>query len=329
MAASLSTSDDIAARPGKNAVTREQCVTLEIIPSVPPELPVGTRVGFAVRATCATGSDLRGARVEVISSGELVAEPPLVVHSEGFNETAPVSVAAPEGLGEQRLSVIFPCQEIGESAYAESVLPVTFRTVAHKTSLAVWAVSSPLPIGGPFSVTVGAKSSGACELNGARLEISDDAGIVVGCGTLGDTAWPGTEGLYWTQIALTAPPAEGTFSWRAAFPAQEVGFAHDASSATFGFTTVKRPEHRLTVKVTESEGAAPIAEVEIALGPYRATTDASGSASLDIPAGAFGLAVWKSGFEGEPKMVEVNGDVALQVVMTRVPQEPAIWDELL
>jgi hypothetical protein len=225
--------------------------------------------------------------------------------------------------------VVFPRQEIGESAYAESVLPVTFRTVPHKTSLAVWAVPSPLPIGDPFSVTVGAKSSGACELNGARLEVLDEAGIVVGRGTLGDIPWPGTVGLYWTQIALSAPPAEETFSWRAAFPAQAIGLAHDASSATFGFTTVKRPEHLLTVKVTESEGAAPIPDVEIALGPYRAATDVAGLASLDIPAGQFALAVWKSGFEGEPTTIDITGDVELLVVMTRVPQEPAIWDELL
>jgi hypothetical protein len=259
-----------------------------------------------------------------------VAEPPLVVHREGFNETAAVTVVAPEGLGEQSLSVVFPCQEIGGSAYVESVLAVTFRTVPYKTSLAVWAVPSPLPIGGPFSVTMGAKSSGACELNGARVEILDEADIiVVGRGTLGAIPWPGTVGLYWTQITLTAPPAEETFSWRAAFPAQEIGLAHDASSATFGFTTVKRPEHRLTVKVTESEGAAPIADVEIALGPYRATTGASGLASLDIPAGQFGLAVWKSGLEGALTTVDITGDVELQVVMTRVPQEPAIWDELL
>ena len=90
--------------------------------------------------------------------------------------------------------------------------------------------------------------------------------------------------------------------------------------------TVRPPEHRLTVKVTESEGAAPLADVQVALGPYRASTDAAGLARLEIPAGQFGLAVWKSGFEGAPKTVEIAGDVALQVEMTRVPQEPEIWE---
>jgi hypothetical protein len=325
----MSDKDTETDQRGDNSAAREQRVSLDIIPPVPPEVPDGTSVGFAVRVSCADGNDLRGARVDVIASGKVVASPALVMHRDGIYETDALVVMVPEGVGEHRLTVVFPCQEIGEFAYPESVLPITFRTVPHKTSLAVWAVPSPVPVGSPFSVTVGAKSSGACALNGARVEISDEAGEVVGRGTLGDTPWPGTAGLYWTQIALTAPAEEGTFSWRAAFPAQDIGLAHDASSATFGFTTVRRPEHRLTVRVTESEGAAPIADVEIALGPYRAATDAAGLASLEVPAGQFGLAVWKSGFEGAAKSVEISGDVALQVMMTRIPQEPAIWDELL
>jgi hypothetical protein len=113
------------------------------------------------------------------------------------------------------------------------------------------------------------------------------------------------------------------------FPAQAVKLAHDASSAAFSFAVVPPPEHRLTVTVTEAEGAAPLAGVELALGPYRAATDAMGAARLDVPAGRFSLAVWKAGFEGAPTNVEVAGDLSLQVELKRVPQEPAIWDELL
>lgn len=187
------------------------------------------------------------------------------------------------------------------------------------------AVPSPVPIGGNFSVTAGAKSSGGCELKGARVEISDETGVTVGHGTLGAAPWPGTSGLFWAQIGLAAPRREGTFSWRVAFPVQELKLPHDASSATFGFTAARPPEHRLTVKVTESEGAA-LADVQVTLGPYRAATDAAGVASLEIPTGQFGLAVWKSGFEGAPKTIEIAGDVALQVEMTRIPQEPEIWE---
>jgi hypothetical protein len=312
-----------------NAGVSPRRVILEIVPPIPPEVPVRTSFSFAVRASCAEGSDLRGARIEVVASEQVIAAPVMRDQSDGFNETAAIAVRAPDGLGEHSLAVVFPRQEIGELVYVQSALSLSFRTIPHKTSLAVWAVPSPLPIGSPFSVTVGAKSSGACDLKGTRVEIVDETGTMLGHGSLGDAPWPGTSGLHWTKIALTAPSREGTFSWQARFPAPELDLAHEGSSATFGFTVVKRPEHRLTVKVTESEGAAPLADVEVALGPYRAATDAAGLASLDIPAGRFGLAVWKSGFEVAPKTIEITGDLALELAMTRVPQEPAIWDELL
>jgi hypothetical protein len=304
---------------------RTHPVILEIIPPVPPEVPVATSIGFKVRVWCADGSDLRGGHIDIMASEQVVATPALIEHRDGFNETAAIAIRSPDHLGAYGLTVVFPRQAIGEAACEESTLPIAFRTRPHTTSLAVWAVSSPVPIGGNFSVTVGAKSSGGCELKGARVEISDETGATVGHGTLGATPWPGTSGLYWAQIGLAAPRREGTFSWRAAFPVQELKLPHDASFATFGFTAARTPEHRLTVKVTESEGAA-LADVQVTLGPYRAATDAAGVASLEIPAGQFGLAVWKSGFEGAPKTVEIAGDVALQVEMTRIPQEPEVWE---
>jgi hypothetical protein len=302
-------------------------VSLEVVPPVPAELPVGTSVSFKVRVS-GTDADLRGARVEVIASKCLVATPTLAEHGDGFGETAAIAVRAPATLGSFALTILFPSQQIGCDVFEESELPIAFETVPHKTSVAVWGVPSPVEAGGRIATTVGVKSAGGCDLRGAAVDIVDEAGAVVGRGRLGDTPWPGT-GLYWAEVALTAPERIGTHSWRAAFPAQEVRFAHDASSAAFGFAVVPPAEYRLTVKVTDAEGAAPLAGVELALGPYRAATDAMGTARLDIPTGRFSLAVCKSGFEGAPTDVEVAGDLSLQVEMTRVPQEPAIWDELL
>ena len=281
--------------------------------------------GAGIRAPTA---DLRGGRVEVVASEYLVATPALAEHGDGFTETAAIAVRAPATLGTYGLVIVFPRQQIGGDVFEECELPIAFETVPHKTSVAVWGVASPVEAGGRLAVTVGVKSAGGCELRGAAVEIADEAGAVVGRGRLGDAPWPGT-GLYWAEIAPRRACAHRHAPWRAAFPAQEPRLAHDASSAAFGFAVVPPPEHRLTVRVTEAEGAAPLAGVELALGPYRAATDAMGTARLDVPAGRFSLAVWKSGFEGAPTDVEVAGDLSLQVEMKRVPQEPAIWDEML
>jgi hypothetical protein len=311
----------------RNGATRSHRVSLEVVPPIPAELPVGTSVSFKVRV-CGADADLRGARVEVVASEYLVATPALAERGDGFTETATIAVRAPATLGTYALVIVFPRQQVGRDIVEECELPIAFRTVPHQTSVAVWGIASPVEAGGRLAVTVGVKSAGGCELRGTTVEIVDEAGTPVGRGRLGDTPWPRT-GLYWAEIGLAAPARTGTHSWRVVFPAQEAKLAHEASDAVFGFAVVPPPEHRLTVRVTEAEGAAPLAGVELALGPYRTATDAMGTARLDIPAGNFSLAVWKAGFEGAPCEVEVAGDVSLQVEMKRVPQEPAIWDELL
>jgi hypothetical protein len=321
MAAKVSASPDIA--PPHEV--RAHRVGVDIVPPIPAQVPVATSVSFKVRVSCAD-LDLRGGHVEIVASEHVVATPALVEFCNGCNETAPIAIRSPVEVGGYGLTIVFPRQEIGEEIYAESLLPIAFRTRPHQTSLAVWGVPSPVRTGSRFLVTVGVKSSGACELNGGGVEVFDETGAVVGHGTLGDTPWQGTSGLYWTEIGLTAPPREGTYSWAVAFPAQRLELPHDGSAASFGFAAVGPPAHKLTVKVTEGGGAVPIADVQVALGPYRAATDVAGVANLEIPAGRFDLAVWKSGFEYAPTNVEIAADVSLQVEMKRLPQEPTVWD---
>ena len=78
--------DDGTAQRAASA-TRPHHVSLEVVPPVPDELPVGTSVSFKVRV-CGTDADLRGARVEVVASEYLVASPTLAERGEGFTETA-------------------------------------------------------------------------------------------------------------------------------------------------------------------------------------------------------------------------------------------------
>lgn len=177
-----------------------------------------------------------------------------------------------------------------------------------------------------FTIKVGAKSSGACELKAARVEVRDESGEKVAEGAFGDAPLPQTDALFWTELALTAPAQAGTYSWRAAFLAGELKLPHDAASTTFGFTTVQRPEHRLMVKVIESEVAAPIANVQLGVGPYRAATDGAGTADVHVAAGRYRLDLWHAEFEFVSQDVEVGKDTAVQVELTRLPKERTPWD---
>ncbi len=300
-------------------------LSLELAEPIPPQVPVGADVVLQVRVS-GVACDLSGGRIEVVAGGEIVATAELVAFRDNFNETAGFTVAAPIRVEAFGWTIRFPPQEIDGVAYGESVLTVSSQTRPHQTSLAVWSVPSPVRMADRFAVTVGAKSSGACALGGARIEIRDHAGAVVGDGILDDAPWPGTDALYWTEIALSGPSREGPQCWSVAFAATDLELPHLGSSAEFGFTAARPPEHRVAVAVTESNVATPVEETQIALGPYRAATDKTGMAHIEVPGGTYDLAVWKSGFEPASRTVEIAADVSVQLELIRRPKELTAWD---
>jgi hypothetical protein len=300
--------------------------SLEIAEPFPAEVPVGSEVSVQVRAAHAAGSELRGGRINVLASEEIIAAQLLIGFRDGINETVAFTLKAPNRVGEFTWTVQFPSQDINGVRYEESTLPGAFRTTPMQTSLAVWDVPSPVLIEACFAIKVGAKSSGACELKAARVEVTDEDGGKAGDGAFGDTPWPGTAALYWGEISLTAPRKEGAYSWRVAFAAEELSLPHAAASTTFGFAVVKHPEHRLTVKVMESEGAAPIANVQLGVGPYRAATDEAGEASVPVPKGRYRIDLWHPEFEFVSRELEVTADFAVEIELTRMPKERSVWD---
>jgi hypothetical protein len=300
-------------------------LSLALAEPVPPEVPVGANVVLQLRVSGAA-CDLSGGRIEVLAGEEIVATAELIASRDNFSETAAFTVTAPVHVATFTWIIRFPAQEIGGIAHGESVLLISSQTRPHRTSLAVWAVPSPVRMAECFTITVGAKSSGACALGGARIAICDESGAVVGENILGDTLWPGSGALFWTQVALAGPSSEGLQRWRVVFAATDLALPHLGSSAEFGITAVKPPEHRVTVVVTESVVAAPVEDTQIALGPYRAATDKTGMAQIDVPAGTYDLAVWKSGFEAPSRTVEIAADAAVQVELIQCPKELTAWD---
>jgi hypothetical protein len=298
---------------------------LELAGPVPPEVPVGADLVLQVRVSGAT-CDLSDGCIEVAAGEKILATAQLIAFRDNVNETAPFTLTAPVRVGAFSWIIRFPPCLIGGIPYGESVLPISSQTSPHRTSLAVWAVPSPVQIASRSSVTVGAKSSGACPLGGARIEIRDDSGRVVGESMLGRTPWSGSDALYWTQVELAAPPTAGPQCWSAAFAATDVELPHLGSSAEFSFTAVKPPEHRVAVTVIEGDAATPVEKTEVALGPYRAVTDRTGVAHIEAAAGTYELALWKSGFKAAVRTVEIAADASVRFELVRLAQELTAWD---
>ena len=193
----------------------------------------------------------------------------------------------------------------------------------HEMSLAVWDIPTPAA-GERFSVKAGAKSSAGCALGGCRIEVL--AGdTVVASGSLGEAPWPGTDALYWAEVELRAPPTPGAVTFSARLRAGDPGEPHREAASPFDVTVVAPPDHTLAVKV--ASGGVPIEEATIRLGPYRATTDESGRATIKLAAGRYNLIVWKAGYDTEPVPVTIDADASVVVEARALPQDDpdAVW----
>jgi hypothetical protein len=296
-------------------------VSLELVEPIPAELPVGAKLALKVKASCAAGRDLRGARIDLLAADEIAATG--LLGEFGAGELA---VAAPQRLGEFTWRLVFPRQEIGGIAYRASALALAFRTRPHQASLAVWDIPTPVTVGARFCIKVGAKSSGDCSLAGMQVRVLDANGTEMGCGTLGDAPLAGTGALYFAQIELVAPAHDGQFSWTAAFAAEAAAMPHLGAATGFSFVVVKAAEHRLTVTVIEAGSAAPVEDVQIGLGPYRAATDANGLAQIETASGRYELAVWKAELEALPITLDIDKDACVTIELTPLPKERTPWD---
>ena len=90
-------------------------------------------------------------------------------------------------------------------------------------------------------------------------------------------------------------------------------------------SVVARPDH--TLAVTVASGGMPIEAAYLRLGPYRATTDASGRASIKLAKGRYELVVWKAGYDTDPVPLAIDADASVHVEARALPQHDpdAVW----
>jgi hypothetical protein len=196
-------------------------------------------------------------------------------------------------------------------------------------SLAVWDVPAAIPAGETFSVKAGVKSSGGMPLGGRRVDVRGSNGTVVASALLGEAPWPDSEALYWAEIAMQAPPAPGPLALTAHFGGENIQESthepHEPASSAFSVNVVAPAEHTLTVTVAAD--GAPLADAVVRLGPYRAPTDASGTARVRLAKGRYELVVWKTGYEmtATPVAIEADASVAVATQLVREENPDAVW----
>jgi hypothetical protein len=278
------------------------------------EVDAGTDIVLKITVSCPHGCDLRGRVINVVApDGAVVAGSGLTEFADHANQTTEFAFMAPGEVGEYSWSLVFPKHEAEGLVHEEGSLPITVKTRAHDTSLAVWGVPSPIVIDHPFRIHVGATCSAGCDLKGKEIQVCDETGASMARGKLGETPWDGTRALYWTEVDLVAPASEGATSRSITFAPTELQLPHGGASARFGFETVKPPQYSVTVKVVEKDAGTPVEDAQVRLGVYFACSDQAGVARIAMPRGTYGL--------------DVNGDVTVDVEVAVIPQEnpDAYW----
>jgi hypothetical protein len=293
----------------------------------PTEVVVGADLVLTILVSCPAGCNLSGVPVDATAPDGAVTTVASVASNKGIVAVRHIAIKAPAEVGEHIWRLSCAAYESGGCHHDASLVRVPIRTQPHETSLAVWAIPSPVVTGQPFSIKVGAKSAAGCELTGRRIAVCDEAGTVLASDILGDRPWPGTSALYWSELTLVAPAEAGMFSWSVRFDAADLALPHHDASSRFSIAIVQPPEHRLTVKVLEQKSAAPIANAQVRLGAYRAATSGSGLAELMLPKGFYDLDVWKSGYEAPTTPIAINADLTVEVFIAAVPEEnpDAAW----
>ncbi|MEA2905284.1 MAG: hypothetical protein QOI12_2671 [Alphaproteobacteria bacterium] len=315
---------------------RAHPIELDLFEALAAQLDRGAPFSLAVALTTKAGCDLAGAQYQVLQGGEAVAAgvlPPIVRFDPTSNDYDPrngpldkrdhvrIALRAPSELGVFHWTLVLPEQELGGIPLAEAALTFSFRTAEHGTSLAVWDVPSPVVAGEKFSVKVGAKCTACCALGGRQVELRDETGCVLAVGHLGETVWPGTQGLYWTELEASAPDNEGLHNGTVAFAACDHALPHQGAVAALSFVTVAPGRHRVCVAIVERETGAPVAQAQVRLGYHRCASDEAGVARFTAPSGKHRLFVWKADFSAPEQVVDVEQDLDLVVEAEALPKD--------
>lgn len=287
--------------------------------AVPSEVAVGAKIALAVSLKCTAGCDLSGTSLTVTGPDGAVSA--IAPGEDGDGGPRSIVLTAPCAVGEHAWRIAAAPHEAAGIRHRAETLTVGVRTRPHETSLAVWAMPSPVETGRCFAVKVGAKSTSGCALAGCTIEVRDENDAALASGCLGGTPWPGTSALYWTELTLPAPAAPGLFAWSVRVEAADLALPHKHAAARFSIAVVPPPEHRLTVKVIEQETAAPIEGAQVRLGAYRAATGQSGLAEIMMPKGTYDLNVWKPGYEAAPTTVAIDADLTVEIAVAAAPEE--------
>ena len=267
-------------------------VSLGRIEVSPREVDAGADLTLRGHVSFSSADDRQGQSVLIEDhDGGLVETIALTGFDGESNETGEVVVTAPVRPGTHVWRAVWPVQTQRRVSHEDASTAFSFTVRPHATRVVVWDAPPTVERGKSFGIRLGVKCPAECPPKGWVVDVRDHEGQRQATATLSDAPWPGTAALYYTEVDLTAPDAEGLFSWEARAPGRGVEVSHAEGTASFGVRVVPPPECCVTVVVVDAERHAPISGAKVVMHPYLAVTDERGVAEISVPKGTYRLFV--------------------------------------
>ncbi|MBW6507712.1 MAG: carboxypeptidase-like regulatory domain-containing protein [Rhodobacteraceae bacterium] len=298
---------------GPNAMNQQSDIletSFDMLIDVEPgEVAAGGALVLRCAARATPGRDLRGQSVQILDdTGSTVGSLTFSMLDGATNTTEPGTFAAPTKLGSHGWRAVFAGAPEGHAPGGEAIHDFFFTVVAHRASVLVWGAPSAIAAGQSFTVTLGLKCSGGCDMAGRKIQITDASGAEVAMVQMGADQLHGTSGLHETKVTLQAPAEVSRQTWQARIARDDAEPPHEAATAAFGLNFVAPPEHRIEITVLDAETKAPLRGASITAHPFSATTNAEGVASMMVCAGSYTVWVSAAGHDPVCKYLDMSGD---------------------
>jgi hypothetical protein len=286
----------------------------------PEVVDAGAEMTLHCEVSCSPACDLRGHTLFVKDqAGVEIASVALAGFDGETNETNELVLQTPVEAGTYTWLAVCPAVVKAGVSYAEVSTPISFTVKAHTTHVVAWDIPSAIVVGERFRIKVGIKCSHECDFANRDFGIYDHEGTLVATGTLSGDRWPGTTGLYVTEVELEAPATDGLYTWSVKDPGSEVGIPHAEGSTSFGVRVVSHPEHLVTVEAVDHVSQMPLPGARVVMHPYKAVTDERGVAELRVAKGAYRLFVSQTTYLTFGLPVEVTADLTARAELDLEP----------
>lgn len=239
-------------------------------------------------------------RIEISGPDEVLAKPQTVeIRSAddtqvteltlGGTNASPAAMdfalTAPEAPGHHHFIARLKPVTVGDAEYPQIDVPFSLDVADHRIAVEVFHLPNGVSPGEDFKLKIGA-SCGARSCGDVLLKavIRGADGQVAAEHSIGSDIWPGTDGLRYTEVTLTAPDALGPTSWDVTVEADGAS-AHEPGHRRFSLRVSPSADALLKVTATDAETGDPVPGLKVVVGPFRTVTGEGGTAELPVSRG--------------------------------------------